>query len=451
MNLLTRQSLSRRTMLRGLGVAVGLPVLDAMTPALAERGPREKPPVRLAFVYVPNGIIMDAFTPKAEGADYELTRVLTPLAALKNDLFVLSGLDDQNGEAGPDGAGDHARAGASYLTGVRPKKTAGADIHCGVSADQVAAQFLGQRTRLASLELSCDDSRVVGNCDSGYSCAYSNAISWRTPTTPMAPEVNPRLVFERLFGTVDPSLTPEQRKRRLVKRRSILDLVHADTKRLAQNLGAADRRKIDEYLTAIGEIEKRIALAESESAPTLPAFEKPAGVPEAFADYAKLMYDLQILAFQTDSTRISTMMMGREGSNRVYPEVGVPEAHHSITHHRNQAEWIEKVTKINVHHAELFGYFLAKLKTTPDGDGSLLDHSMVVYGSGISDGNKHEHSALPVVVAGRGGGALRPGRHLRYAAGTPVTNLYLTLLDRAGVRPEAIGDSTGKVEHLSGV
>ncbi len=451
MNLIQRRSLSRRTMLHGLGVALGLPVLDAMTPAFAERGPAGKAPVRLAFVYVPNGIIMPAFTPKAEGLDYELTRVLKPLEALRKDFFVLSGLRDQNGEAGPDGAGDHARAGASYLTGVRPKKTAGADIHGGISADQVAAQFLGQRTRLASLELSCDDSRVVGNCDSGYSCAYSNAISWRTPTTPMPPEVNPRLVFERLFGSIDPSLTPEERKRRLVKRRSILDLVHADTKKLALTLGAADRRKIDEYLTAVREIEKRIALAESEATPTLPQFEKPAGVPVAFADYAKLMYDLQVLAFQTDSTRISTLMMGREGSNRVYPEVGVPEAHHSITHHRNQAEWIEKVTRINVHHAELFGYFLAKLKATPDGDGSLLDHSMVVYGSGLSDGNQHEHSDLPILVAGRGDGSLKPGHHLRFASGTPLTNLYLTLLDRAGVRPESIGDSTGKVQHLSGV
>jgi hypothetical protein len=451
MNHITRKSVSRRTVLQGMGVALGLPFLDAMTPAFAELSPVKASPVRLAFVYVPNGIIMDSFTPKTEGADFALTRTLRPLEAVRNDIFVLSGLRDQNGEAGPDGAGDHARAGASYLTGVRPKKTAGADIHGGTSADQVAAQFLGQRTRLASLELGCDDSRVVGNCDSGYSCAYSNSISWRTPSTPMAPEVNPRLVFERLFGAADPSVTPEERQRRLLRRRSILDLVHADTKKLIGTLGAADRRKVDEYLTAVRELERRIALAEKEEAPTLPEFEKPAGVPVAFSDYVKLMYDLQALAFQTDSTRISTLMIGREGSNRVYPEIGVPESHHPITHHRNQPEWIEKVTKINVYHMELFGYFLNKLKNTPDGAGSLLDNSMIVYGSGLSDGNQHAHSDLPVVVAGRGAGALKPGRHIRYTSGTPMTNLYLTLLDRAGVRPESIGDSTGKVEHLSGI
>jgi hypothetical protein len=267
----------------------------------------------------------------------------------------------------------------------------------------------------------------------------------------MAPEVNPRLVFERLFGAADPSVTPEERQRRLLRRRSILDLVHADTKKLIGTLGAADRRKVDEYLTAVRELERRIALAEKEEAPTLPEFEKPAGVPVAFSDYVKLMYDLQALAFQTDSTRISTLMIGREGSNRVYPEIGVPESHHPITHHRNQPEWIEKVTKINVYHMELFGYFLNKLKNTPDGAGSLLDNSMIVYGSGLSDGNQHAHSDLPVVVAGRGAGALKPGRHIRYTSGTPMTNLYLTLLDRAGVRPESIGDSTGKVEHLSGI
>lgn len=451
MNEITRKSLDRRTMLKGVGVALGLPVLDAMTPAFAERGPAKAAPVRLAFIYVPNGIIMDAFTPKAEGADFELTRVLKPLEAVKSELFILSGLRDQNGEAGPDGAGDHARAGASYLTGVRPKKTAGADIKGGISADQVAAQFLGQRTRLASLELGCDDSRVVGNCDSGYSCAYSNSVSWRTPNTPMPPEVNPRLVFERLFGTYDPSIRPEERARRLSRRQSILDLVQADTKKLVGNLGPADKRKVDEYLTAVREIEKRIALAEKEGAPTLPELEKPAGVPVVFGDYVKMMYDLQALAFQTDSTRISTLMIGREGSNRVYPEIGVPESHHPITHHRNQPEWIEKVTKINVYHAELFAHFLNKLKNTPDGSGSLLDNCMIVYGSGLSDGNQHAHSDLPVVVAGRGAGALKPGRHIRYTSGTPMTNLYLTLLDRAGVRPESIGDSTGKVEHLSGV
>ena len=303
---------------------------------------------------------MDAFTPKATGKDFEFTRVLKPLERFREDVFVLSGLRDQNGEAGPDGAGDHARAGASYLTGVRAKKTAGADLKGGISADQVAAQFLGKQTRLASLELGCDDARTVGNCDSGYSCAYSNSISWRTPTTPMPPEVNPRLVFERLFGTEDLSLDAETRARRQNYRKSILDLVGDDTRKLVSGLGAADRRKMDEYLTAVREIEQRIGRAEKEMQPILPEMEKPAGVPVAFSDYVKLMYDLQVLAFQTDATRISTMMIGREGSNRVYPEIGVPESHHPITHHRNLPEWIEKVTKINVFHAEMFAYFLGK-------------------------------------------------------------------------------------------
>ncbi len=453
MNLNLNKSLSRRTVLRGMGAALSLPFLDAMTPAFgqASQSGKSKSPVRLAFIYVPNGIIMNAFTPTATGKDFEFTRVLKPLERFREDVFVLSGLRDQNGEAGPDGAGDHARAGASYLTGVRAKKTAGADLRGGVSADQVAAQFLGKQTRLSSLELGCDDARTVGNCDSGYSCASSNSISWRTPTTPMPPEVNPRLVFERLFGTEDLSLDAETRARRKNYRKSILDLVGDDTRKLVSGLGAADRRKMDEYLTAVREIEQRIGRAEKEAHPVLPEMEKPAGVPVAFSDYVKLMYDLQVLAFQTDSTRISTMMIGREGSNRVYPEIGVPESHHPITHHRNLPEWVEKVTKINVFHAEMFAYFLGKMKAIKEGDGTLLDHTLVVYGSGLSDGNQHIHADLPVVVAGRGDGSVKPGRHIAYPSGTPMTNLYLTMLDRAGVHPEAIGDSTGKVEHLTGI
>jgi hypothetical protein len=428
-----------------------------MAPALAQTSPRTsrggngKPPVRLAFIYVPNGIIMNAFTPAAVGKDYEFTRILKPLESFREDIFVLSGLRDQNGEPGPDGPGDHARAGASYLTGVRPKKTAGADLKGGISADQVAAQFLGKETRLPSLELGCDDARVVGNCDSGYSCAYSNSISWRTPTTPMPPEVNPRLAFERLFGTEDLSLSPEVRARRQRYRKSILDLVSDDTHKLVHDLGPADRRKIDEYLTAVREIEQRIARAETQEQVVLPEMEKPAGVPVAFSDYVKLMYDLQVIAFQTDTTRISTLMIGREGSNRVYPEIGVPESHHPITHHRNLPEWIEKVTKINVFHVEMLAYLLGKMKATQDGDGNLLDHSLVLYGSGLSDGNQHIHADLPIVLAGHGDGSLKPGRHIDYPKGTPMTNLYLTLLDRAGVHPEAIGDSTGKVEHLTDI
>jgi hypothetical protein len=453
MNVVTNKCLSRRTLLKGMGAAIGLPYLEAMAPALgATPGvARQNAPVRLAFVYVPNGIIMKDWTPAAAGREFAFTRILKPLESLRSDLLILSGLRDQNGEPGPDGAGDHARAGASFLTGVRPKKTAGADLRGGISADQVAAQLLGKQTRLSSLELGCDDARVVGNCDSGYSCAYSNSISWRSPTTPMPPEVNPRLAFERLFGSVDLSLDPATRARREQNRKSILDVVSEDTRKLAKTLGPADRRKIDQYLTAVREIERRIVTAEKDGHPAQPQMETPAGVPVAFSDYVKLMYDLQVLAFQTDTTRISTLMIGREGSNRVYPEVGVPESHHPITHHRNNPEWIEKVTKINAFHVGLFAYFLQKLKSTPDGEGSLLDHCLVVYGSGLSDGNNHVHADLPIVLAGRGDGSIKSGRHVAYDKGTPMTNLYLTMLDRAGVHPESIGDSTGKVEHLSDV
>ncbi|MDQ3686643.1 MAG: DUF1552 domain-containing protein [Acidobacteriota bacterium] len=449
--IITRKHLPRRTFLRGLGTAaIALPVLDAMKPAFAAIGNASaKAPTRLAFVYVPNGIAMDDWTPKGVGKGFELTRILKPLESFREDLFVLSGLQDHNGNALGDGAGDHARAGASFLSGVHCKKTAGADIQAGVSADQIAAQSIGSATRFPSLELGCEDSRTVGNCDSGYSCAYTNSISWRTPTTPMPPEVNPRMAFERLFGTIDLSLDPATRARRLQYRKSILDMVRDDTQKLVGTLGRADRRKIDEYLFAVREIEKRIEIAEKDNHEVLPTIEKPAGIPTTFPEYAKLMYDLQVLAFQADLTRVSTLVVGREGSMRVYPEINVPDPHHPLTHHRNNPEWIEKVKKINCLHTELFAYFLQKLKSTPDGDGTLLDHSMIVYGSGLSDGNRHSHEDLPVLLAGRGDGSLKPGRHIVYKQGTPMTNLYLTLLDRMGVKPEKLGDSTGKVEHLT--
>lgn len=448
MRIITRRHLSRRTVLRGLGAAIALPLLEAMTPAVAAPA-LKKSPNRLAFVYVPNGIVMEEWTPAAAGSDYELTRILKPLEAFRKDLFVLSGLNDHNGNALGDGPGDHARAGASFLTGVHCKKTAGADIRSGISADQIAAQALSTATRLSSIELGCEDARTVGNCDSGYSCAYTNSISWRSPTTPMPPEVNPRMAFERLFGTGDLNLDPATRARRDLYRKSILDAVGEDTRNLVRTLGPQDRRKIDEYLTGVREIEKRIQSAEQAGKEEAPSIEKPSGVPIDFQDYLKLMYDLQVVAFQADVTRVSTLMVGREGSLRVYPEIGVADPHHPLTHHRNNADWIEKVTKINCLHTELFAYFLNRLKSTPDGDGNLLNHSMIVYGSGLSDGNKHTHEDLPVLLAGRGGGAFRPGRHLKYAAGTPMTNLYMTLLGQMGVKPETIGDSTGTLQQLS--
>ena len=446
--IITRKHLPRRTFLKGAGTAVALPLLDAMTPALAATGAAAAAPVRLAIVYVPNGIVMKDWTPKMAGRDFEFTRILKPLEGFRKDLFVLSGLDDHNGNALGDGPGDHARAGAAILTGVHCKKTAGADIRNDISADQIAAKAVGAQTRLPSIELGCEDSRTVGNCDSGYSCAYTNSISWRGPTTPMPPEVNPRVAFERLFGTGDYSLDPQARARRSDYRRSILDLVRQDTQQLTRSLGQADRRKIDEYLYAVREIEKQIVAAEKGDPEVKPSIEKPSGIPSTFTEYARLMFDLQLVAFQTDLTRISTLMLGREGSMRIYPEIDVPDPHHPLTHHRNNDEWIEKVTKINRLHTELFAYYLTRLKATKEAEGSLLDQSMVIYVSGLSDGNRHTHEDLPVLLAGHGGGTLKPGRHVVFKKGTPMTNLYLSLLERMGVRPESIGDSTGSLDSL---
>jgi hypothetical protein len=448
--MITRKHLPRRTFLKGMGTVIALPMLDAMVPALtATDQAKVTAPVRLAFVYVPNGIVMKDWTPNAVGKDFEFTRILKPLEAFREDLFVLSGLDDHNGNGLGDGAGDHARAGAAILTGVHCKKTAGADIQNGISADQIAASAVGSKTRFPSIELGCEDSRTVGNCDSGYSCAYTNSISWRSATTPMPPEVNPRMAFERLFGTADYSLDARTRARRAEYRKSILDMVRDDTEKLNKSLGQADRRKMDEYLYAVREIEKRIASAEQGGDEVKPTIEKPAGIPMTFPEYARLMFDLQVVAFQADLTRVTTLMIGREGSMRVYPEIDVPDPHHPLTHHRNNPEWIEKVARINCLHTEVFAYFLAKLKATKEGAGTLLDHSMIVYVSGLSDGNRHSHEELPVLVAGRGDGSLKPGRHIIYKKGTPMTNLYLALLDRMGVQPERLGDSTGRLERLT--
>lgn len=438
--------LHRRTFLRGLGTAIALPMLDSMVPAFAA----SKPPVRLIFTYVPVGAIMKDWTPIGEGADYQFSRILKPLEPFRNDVTVISGLDHHQADALGDGAGDHARAGAAYLTGVHCKKTGGTDIRAGISVDQIAAKRTGTETRFPSIELGCDDTRTVGACDSGYSCAYQNTICWRTETSPIPVETNPRVVFERLFGADNLSLSPEERAERSAKRKSILDLVGEDTQKLMGNLGRADRHKIDEYLFAVREVEKRIATNEKEHPQFAGIMEKPAGVPPLFTDYVKLMFDIQILALQADLTRVITFMYGREASQRTYGEIGIPDPHHPLTHHRGIPEWIEKVTRINVYHAQHFAYFLEKLKSAQDGDGSLLDHSMVIYGSGISDPNAHSKVNLPTVLAGRANGGLKPGgRHLVYPAKTPMTNLFLTLLDRMDVHPETIGDSTGKLEHLT--
>jgi hypothetical protein len=444
MTLVSKKTLHRRTFLRGAGAVIALPLLDAMHPAFASAA--AKPAVRLSFSYVPNGIIMDHWKPVGEGANFNLGRIMQPLSPFKNDLLIVSGLADHNGNALGDGGGDHARAGGSFLTSSHPKKTGGADIYAGISIDQVAAKHLGKNTQLPSLELGLDDARTVGNCDSGYSCAYTNSLSWRAPSSPMPPEYSPRRAFERLFGSEDVTLDPETRARRAMYRQSILDLAQEDTKKLVRTLGASDKRKIDEYLYAIREIEKRIANAERDSSGFRPNIEKPAGIPVSFVDHAKLMYDLQIMAFQADLTRIGTMVIGREGSVRTYPEIGVPDPHHPLTHHQNDPERMERVTKINELHAELFAYYVKRLKETPDGDGSLLDHSLALYGSGLSDGNRHLHEDLPIVVAGHGNGSLKTGRCLALPDRTPLANLFLAMLDQAGANEEQFGDSTGKLD-----
>ena len=451
--MIRRVQLSRRTLLRGIGTTIALPFLDAMNPAFSAAPSRlgNQIPVRMAFSYVPNGIIMEDWTPETAGALKALPSILEPISEFRNDVMLLSGLTHNNGRALGDGPGDHARAAASFLTGVHPKKTDGADIRNGISVDQVAADLVGGRTRFASIELGVEHGRLAGNCDSGYSCAYSNSISWRSETTPMPPEVNPRLVFERLFGRPGDSDDPVARAKRKRYEKSILDFVQHDTRKLQSELGPTDRRKLDEYLTGVREIEKRIEAGEASAAQITPSMDRPSGVPVDFAEHAKLMFDLQVVAFQTDQTRIATFMLAREGSNRTYREIGVPGGHHGLTHHRNDEEKISKISKINRYHMELFSYFLKRLDSIQEGDGTLLDHSMVLYGSGLADGNKHTHHDLPVLVAGRAAGGLHPGRHLRYDTETPMANLYLTLLDRMGVHPEAIGDSTGRLEHLADI
>jgi hypothetical protein len=431
------KALSRRFILRGLGAAVALPLLDAMVPAFASTTSSASP-LRLAFIYVPNGVLMDQWTPTAAGPDFEFTRILAPLAPHRDNLLVLSGLAQNTGLALGDGGGDHARASATYLTGVHPKKTDGAGMCAGISVDQLAAAHIGGASRFPSLELGCEDGRMVGSCDTGYSCAYSNTLSWRTPTAPLPPEVYPRAIFERLFGDVDEN--PTDRHKRLINETSILDYVLDDTRRLSTQLGASDREKIDEYLTSLREIERRIQLAENDDRQTPPSFEKPTGVPAEFSGYARLMFDLLAIAFQTGATCVSTFMLGREGSTRAYREIGISDAHHPLTHHGGKADLIEKVARINTYHVEQFAYFLGKLKSIPDGDGTLLDHSQIVYGSGLSDGNQHQHDNLPVLLAGKSG-----GRHITYRAETPMNNLHLALLDRMGVHIDSLGDSNGEL------
>jgi hypothetical protein len=445
--IVTKKALARRTFLRGLGTTLAIPFLDAMVPAL-KAGTTAKASVRTAFVYVPNGIIMKDWTPAAEGAGYEFMPAMKALEPFRENMLVLSGLAQVNGRALGDGAGDHARAGATWLTGVHPKKTEVA-IHAGVSADQMLARELGKQTQLGSLEVGLESPSLAGDCDSGYSCAYTNTISWRNPTTPMPVEVNPRAVFERMFGDGE-STDAAARLASMKEQSSILDYIRGDVARLSNGLGGSDRNKLDQYLEAIRDIERRIQKAEEQNATMkMPVMERPTGIPDEFEDHAHLMMDLQVLAFQADMTRVISFMMAREGSNRSYRSIGITDGHHSVTHHMNDPEKIAKTAKINTHHVETFAYFINKLKSTPDGDGTLLDHSQILYGSSISDGNAHTHHDLPIALIGGAAGRIKGGRHVRYPKETPLNNLLLTMMDHTGVQMDKLGDSTGELKLLS--
>ena len=445
-------AMPRRTFLKGLGTAVALPVLDAMVVPFSRAA--ELPdssagllPRRMAFLYVPNGANMVDWTPKQVGADFEFPFILEPLQAHKKDLLVLSGLAHDKGRAHADGAGDHARASATFLTGCTARKTPGADIKVGVSVDQVAAQQIGDRTRLPSLELGTDKARLAGNCDSGYSCAYSYNISWKTESTPMPPEVNPRQVFDRLFGNGNPGEMEEARVKRDLQRKSVLDFALDDARRLQKSLGYTDRRKLDEYLTAVRELEERIERAHGFKT-EMPDYTRPSGVPRNYEEHLRLMFDLLALAFQTDATRIATYILAHDGSNRQYPFIGVRDGHHDLSHHGGDQEKKEKIAKINRFHMTQFAYFLEKLRSIREGEGTLLDNCMIVYGSGLGDGNAHNHDNLPILLAGRGGGTIQPGRHLRLEKETPMTNLFLSVLERMGAPVERLGDSTGLLPQL---
>jgi hypothetical protein len=440
--------ISRRTVLRGVGTAVALPFLEAMLPSslLAGGSAKPRPPRRMAYIYVPNGVIPSDWTPKTEGADFELTSILQPLADIRQDVLVLSGLTCDKSRPNGDGAGDHARASAAFLTGAQARKTAGANFRAGVSADQVAAARLGDRTRLPSLEIGIERFRGSGNCDSGYSCVYEHTLAWRNATSPLPTETDPKLVFDRLFSD---KVNDADRAKRGRLKSSVLDTVLEDARDLDKQLGGADRQKLDQYLTCVRELEQRIVRAEK-----LPPAKPPQGAarpnqPADLEEHFHLICDLLVLAFQADVTRIATFMFAREGSNLQYRMVGVSEGHHELTHHRNDPKMIAKVREINTYHVRQFAYLLGKLKSVPEGDGTLLDNCMIAYGSAIGDGNRHTHHDLPVLLAGKGGGSIKSGRHLRYPKETPVNNLWLAMLDRMGAHTSQLGDSTGLLEGLS--
>ena len=441
--IITRKHLSRRTFLRGAGAVIGLPLLDAMVPALGwAQGAARPAPTRLCFVYVPNGMVMQDWTPAAQGRDFQFTPILRPLERFRDQTLVLSHLSCHNANPLGSGPGDHARASASFLTGAHPRES-GSDIYSGVSVDQVVARAIGNQTRFPSLELGLEDTRMVGLCDGRYSCAYTSSISWRTATTPLPPLTNPRHVFERLFGNVGTNVDRATAERRARYRRSILDGAVEEARGLHASVGPADRRRLDEYLESIREVERGLERFRQN---TVTGIERPSGTPADYAEHSRLMYRLQALALEADLTRVITMMVGRESSIRAYDQIGIPESHHQLSHHRNDPAALAKLTRIQTYHLGFFAEFIARLQATRDGDSTLLDRSMIVYGAGISDSNRHIHENLPVVVVGKGNGRLTSGRHIDLQRDTPVCNLHLALLDRVGVRPERLGDSTGVLE-----
>ncbi|MFM7207380.1 MAG: DUF1552 domain-containing protein [Planctomycetaceae bacterium] len=446
---LSRRRFLGSSLLRGLGTAVAVPAFASLRPATAAAATAR--PTRMAFVYVPNGVHLDRWRSRGTGRDYELGPTLEPLAGLRDTFQVISGLAHRNGTAGPDGAGDHARATATILTGMRPRKTAGADIRVGISVDQVAAQRIGRETRLPSLELSCDATRPSGSCDSGYACAYSFNMSWRSASQPATAEANPRLVFERLFGAGSGSERARSLAARRAGRRSILDFVAEDARSLGTRLDAADRRKLDEYLAGIRELEAQLTRFDRMPAPDVADVDLPDGPPPSYADHMRLMADMLVLAFRTDSTRIATLMFAHDGSNRTFPEIGVGDGHHSISHHQDDADKLEKIARIDRFYTAQFAYLLGRLQETAEPDGtSLLDQSMVVYASGLSDGNHHRHDDLPVILAGRAGGRLAAGRLLELQGERPMSDLFVTMLDLMGAPVERFGDSAGRLDEVLG-
>jgi len=450
-----RTELTRRHFLRGVGVAVALPLFESLRPARLFAAPEGRlattaggAPLRTAFVYFPNGAIPASWWPTGEGADFKFGRTLVPLDPFRKDVQVLSGLDHKTADPGPDGAGDHARGNGTFLTGVRLKKSA-TDIRAGVSIDQVLAKEYGHLTRFPSLELTCDAAPRTGGCDSGYSCAYQFNLAWTSPTTPKAAEPNPRLVFERLFGSGKPGERQANQERRRQEDRSVLDFVLDDAKAMQKRLDGLDKQKLDQYLTGVRELETRIKKAEQFGDAKDPGIETPAGVPSDYSEHVQLMFDLMVLAFQTDSTRVATFLLAHDGSNRSFDQIGISEGHHDLTHHQNRKDWIDKVADIDLWYAKQFAKLLEKLKAVKDADGTtLLHNSMILYGSGNADANRHTHSNLPMLLAGSGGGALKPGRYVQHGS-KPATNLFLGLARTAGVtKLDRFGDSTGPLTNI---